>query len=382
MFVQMLFIAPFLLFPLIIAIVMGIMGYRKGWKFGVIGLAVMVAASGITYGAAWFLSRVLTGLSFAEDIKREITLALRDTGLGDLAWQGVYDATLNRLLMLVLLPVLLILIYIIVCVIWAILSPKPQPSLKPVGMVCGIFIGVIAGVFSLFAGGINVVTEAGRAGRAVEIVRPVNSNQFDLIHVTDRLPELLDIYFDTELIAASEFAKAELLTDTINGVFIHALDGINSMLIIRPSRANLMLDAENFKAFTRFADGWRDINLSGNLFAGNNNGIFENVGELSRYLFNFTFSPELVRTVLTLMVREISSDPTFVYPMGIVTRESQGAFAEVFRAFNNLSDLIGGKQFDQMNEVERNNTLNAINTIRSSPLFPANVFAYMVDSLS
>ncbi|MCL2604643.1 MAG: hypothetical protein FWD90_09210 [Defluviitaleaceae bacterium] len=382
MLVQILFIAPFLLFPLIIAVVMGIMGYRKGWKFGVIGLTAMVAAAGMAYGAAWFLSRVLAGLSFVEDIRWDITLMLRDAGLADLAWQGVYDATLNRLLMLVLLPVLLILIYIIICVIWAILSPKPQPSLKPVGMVCGIFIGVIAGVFGLFAGGVNVVTEAGRAGRAAEIIRPINFDQFDLIHVTDRLPELLDIYFDTELIDASEFARAELLTDAINGVFVESMDNINTMLIIRSSRSRLMQDADNLKELARFADKRRIIaNRFGDPFEIDNTKIAENIDELSHYLFNFTFSPELVRILLTQTIRDMSGDPTFIYPIGIVTRDSEAAFAEALAALYSISDFIGGKRFDQMDEAERGDTLDTVNTIRYSPLFPTNVFAYLADIL-
>jgi hypothetical protein len=390
---QLLIVAPFLLFPLVIAVVLSIVGYKKGWKFGVVALGGVVLASGLGYLTAWLFVRVFSGMRIVGDIKRGISDVFFDLGISDLAWEGVFEYSLNRVVLLVLIPVFLIGYYIMFCVVWAIVSSvrgkktieKPPPAYKPVGLVCGILAAVVAVWVGLFASGINVVGEAGRAGRMVEILRPVNFNRIDVLYVSNQLPELMGLYFDTSLIAADEAARAELLADVINGVFVSSMDDFNSMLIVRPSRENFMHDINNLNEFVRFANRQGFINhhvfSNDELFNFETELVFGRADELSYHIFNFTFSPELVRTVLTVLIREISGNATFVYPLGIITNDSQADFAGVLHAVNQLTDFLDGKTFHQMTETERNETLDAMNVIRNSPLFPTHVFSYLMDVL-
>lgn len=376
------FIAPFLLFPITIAIVLGILGYKKGWKFGVAAFSAIIVASGLSYGATRLLTRFISRLGFVDDIRWDITRMLRDAGLSDLSWEALFDLSLNRMLSFVLIPVLLTLFYIIICIAWAILFKAMKRTTnsphKPIGLASGILAAVVAGVFSLFASGANVIGEARRANQIIEIVRPLNISQPDLVYVTEQLPVLLDIYFGTALIAADEVARVAFLTDIINGVVVSAFN-INSMLVIRPSQENFKRDANNIKELAWFADGQRLLVSRTDFTNFNRDHINDSIEDLARYLFGFSFSPELARTVLTLVVREVSGNPNFVYPIGIITNDSQSTFAEVLVAIGGLSDFLGGKPFDQMTETERAYTLDAVNLLRNSPLFPTHVFAYLTD---
>jgi hypothetical protein len=377
---QLLFIASFLSFPLVIAVLLGILGYRKGWHFGVIALSASVAAAALSYITALILSRRLTGLAIVGDIKNDIADALAGAGIGGIAWEGIFDLTLSRVLFMALIPISFALIYTTICVVWAVVGTKRKPVLvwqKLTGLGLGLCAAAFAGAFCLLASRISVPGEAARAQRVHDIARSVvGGGQIDLPGMADRLPEILDIYFETGLLAADEAARAELLTDIANGAFNAAFPGLNTLLIVSPSRAHLMRDAETVAAFIRFADNRGLLDNIDNLSRDDIIKMLADTGtayEVAGYLFNLSFSEELARAVMTLVVRDTTGSAAFVYPRGIIASDAETAFANAMISLYRFMDLP--------DDAPRRDALTVVFEIRDSHLFPAPVFAYMRGAL-
>jgi hypothetical protein len=105
------------------------------------------------------------------------------------------------------------------------------------------------------------------------------------------------------------------------------------------------------------------------------------IGEAFGHILGFSFADEFARIVLTSAIRAVTGIDGFVYPMGIITDSTRSDAAPAVEALLRLNDLTEGKPYGEMDASEREQALEALNTVRASGLIPYGVFEYVRDTL-
>jgi hypothetical protein len=386
-----LIIAVFLFFPAIIALAFCVKGYRKGWKVGLTGLVLTLAVSAIAYPVTFFTARHLATPAVLADMRTSIPDISYE--VGGLTLERVLTLTYERILFLFVLPVAFTLLIAAGCLIWLVVSlhktreisfRKYAPDIKSklAGLALGAVTAVYIVLFLFMVPDIYLPDEAARIQKAADILTIRNGSRFELNFRVESIPELAEILLETDLIAADEGTKIELMNfymeDTLEQTGLWRPGGIFPGW---QSADEILADIRTATKIIVFSQRYGLSDAFSNAFSS---GVeddfvqiimdFENRDGLVSLVFDLN-APEIwVQGFMTVMLRKVTGDDGYFYPSGIITAESERAFIEMLDVLPSISGLLEGKRLSQMGMAELSATINGLNTLRDSPLITEEVY--------
>lgn len=369
-----------LLFVLI-ALVFGIIFALIGWQGGLFSGIRIFAFSVIAALLAFFISPLISKEIYHSKIMDNTVISVTDKaaemGISGLAFNHTVDATIQRYLNVVTGPALFLLILIIIFIIWRIAkvyiyrNREPEPiKLKPAGLSLGIGAAIFITLFAIFAPKINLFKEARRVTYLLETVKPAITGDINYSKLLSETPNILDTYFDTQLIAAGEEDRLELLYKTVEHLTqkegYDAMRGIAASLRYtdRAAFENELIGAVN--VINSFGDDF--VN---NLIGGDMVKAVANIPDIStsvKDLYTLNMRDGVVQAVMTLTLRAISGDNSYIYPKSIEINGTQASFTE----FLETIPVLTGDSAE---------AIRYFNKLKNSPLLPPEVFYRIVDLL-
>jgi len=376
--ISLLVILLFVLIALIFGIIFGLTGWRGG-LFSGLRIFIFTLSSILTaYFIAPLISRLLYNSEKLDTLVLRITDAAADLGIRGLTFDRVLGTTLQRYMNMIIAPAVFLLMLTILSLTWLILKAVRKNKKgkvgtvekKPLGLLLGITSAIFLTVFSIFIPKINLIKEARHVTYLYDIVLPILNGSIEYDTLLSDVPGIVDVYFETQIIAASEKERLDLLHKTLvhmteqsdydalqrisaslpytdRTAFENELNGILQVIEAFGSDfINYMADSDIKEAVTNI----NDIDLAvSNMYA-------------------LSMRDSIVQTILTLAIRDISGDKTYFYPDTIEIEGTQASFTELLEA---LPGLTGDSA-----EAIRN-----FNELKNSPLLPPEVFYQIIDLL-
>lgn len=366
---------------IIIALVFGIVFALIGWKGGLFSGIRIFAFSFTAALLAFFISPLISKAIYRSELLDKTVIGVTDKaaemGISGLAFNHATDATIQRYLNVVIAPVLFLLILVILFITWHIIKPyiyrgkEQEPiKMKSTGLLLGIAAAVFITLFSIFAPKINLFKEAGRATYLFKTVKPVITGDVNYNKLLLDTPKIIDIYFGTQLIAAGEEDRLELLYKTLEHLTqkeqYNAMSGIAASLHYTERAAFEKELNSAVNVLHSFGD-----DFVSSLISGDTAKAVAGIPDIStsvKDLYTLNMRDGIVQAVMTLTLRDISDDDTYIYPKTIEISGTQASFTEFLEAIPGLTG-------------ERAEAIRNFNKLKNSPLLPPEVFYQIIDLL-
>jgi hypothetical protein len=255
---------------------------------------------------------------------------------------------------------------------------------KIAGTALGLCSAAIISLAIWFLPGINITAEAKRADLVIEFSNKLSKDSVDYPSLVEQTDQLMNAFFDTELIAGDEAAKLELLNRAVKNACTRSKDPIYHELsedINIESRAQLSSDLTNLVALTRFAQDHKLIEIISSGFA---DGGFEQLSDLENksdfcdMIYSLSFSEGIVRLIMTEGIRSVSDDSQYQYPDYIDTINAKEDFLVILNSLPSIASLMGSNNFSDLTKDQRKAIMSDMDQLRQSSLLPSEVFAKLL----
>lgn len=367
----------FVLIALVFGIIFAIIGWRGGLFSGIRLLAFSVTAALLAFFISPLISKAVYHSQLLENTVISVTDKAAEMGISSQTFNSVMDSTIQRYLNMVIAPVLFILLLVIMGITWRIIKSninrnKEQEliKMKSVGLLLGIAGAVFITLFSMFAPKINLFKEVERGKGLYELVEPIITEEGDYLKLLPDVPKLVDIYLNTQLIAASEEERLDLIYKTFMDLTMEEkynyLSGIAASLNYTNGEAfeNEIDGAVN--VFTLLGDKFLSEMIEGNAVKALT--YISDINTVVNDIYTLNMRDGIVQVFMTMIIRDISDNDTYIYPKTIEISGTQETFKE-------LLEYLPGVNGD--NEESMRN----FNRIKNSPLIPPDDFYHFLGLL-
>lgn len=360
----------FAFIALVFGVIFALIGWRGGLFSGIRIFAFSVVAVLLAFFVSPLISKAIYSSKFSGNTVTSVTDKAAELGVGGTTFSRIVDNTIQRYISMVIGPVLFLLILGIIGISWLIIREninrgKEQKSVqkKAAGLILGIAAAVFITVFSAFAPKINLVKEAGRASNLFDDMKSVIAGNIDFKDFMTDSPKLLDFYFSTQLIAADEEERVELIYDVIVDL-TKAKNNKTMRDIVASLKFNDREALEReIKGIIEVVDCFGDEFIQG-ILDGNISKAVANIPDINTAvdkLYTLSIRDSVVKSVMTMVVRTILDDKTYIYPDTIEINGTEASFTELLKL---IPKLLGDKT-----EAFRH-----LDEIKNSPLLPSEVF--------
>lgn len=366
---------------IIIALVFGIIFAVVGWRGGLYSGIRVFAFSVISVLLAFFISPLISRAVYHSELLDQTVISVTDKaaamGISGLTFDRVIGATIQRYLNMVIAPVLFLLILVILSIIWRIIKAyiyrkkEQEPiKMKTQGLLLGIAGAIFITLFSIFAPKINLIKEAGRVTYLYQEAKPVIAGNADYKKLVSDAPKLVEHYFNTQLIAASEEDRLNLLYKTMVHLTqqekYNAMSGIAASLRYTDRAAFEIEIYSAVNAINSFGEDFVNCMLKGDTAKAVAN--IPDISTAVNNLYTLNMYDGVVQAIMTLILRDVSEDNTYIYPKTIEISGTQASFTQLLEAIPGLTG-------------DRAEALRNFNKLKNSPLLPPEVFYRIIDLL-
>jgi hypothetical protein len=197
--------------------------------------------------------------------------------------------------------------------------------------------------------------------------------------------EFVSIYFESELFAGSESDKLSL----INKALKKQLSDLNVDMLGNfaeafsyGSASALTADLRSISSLAELLETRGILDALLNNFESGFDVLSklsaEDTTEIAGLLYGLEISDFLTRAVLSEFLGALSDSGSYVYPKDIRLIGTDADFAALLAILPKLAVLTeSGTRIGSMSEAERIEFIDDVNTLKSSPLLPAEVFALL-----
>ncbi len=340
--------------------IIGSLGWRGGWKRGVRIFAFGVLALIISFFIGPILAREISSWESIQNLRLQASNFVSSFGINGLLFEHILSSSIIGIVSIPSSIAVFIFIFISECLLWcgikAFLKREPQKQSRRsrfIGLILGITMPVLICLFSISVPRIKLINEALNCDKVIDIAPTALNNPIDAI-------PLIDIYFNTQIIKASEQERLELITYSIKSYVNLKGDDIAGEFIRD-------IDYSTYEALS--ADMTTISELLNQLgVVGSFENILDTISKIPNKrdfadkLYSLQFSEPLVRMIMTYAVQNISGNNAFIYPNDVVIEGTQMDFAKFLEIIPEFSK-------------EDTTLMKKLVEIKNSPLLPPEVYA-------
>lgn len=363
-------IAVYIGVAVICGAVFAIYGYKKGWKGGLSVFGISATAALCAFLSAPAVAGAVGDMELITNLNDKGYTAAEGVGIAKEQLSEVLEKSVDKLLEIPVAVLLFILFFIILAIVSFIIRKimkcgKEQGDLK--SKILGLSLAAVSIplvlLFTVLVGKTDIFEETKRADTVMELIsRPEEQLIEEILHNNGTYT---DIFFETGIIEADEDIRLSLINSAVDGVVKKTDDSLLNGLYDFPgysSRAELCADLTTIDGLYRIA---RDNKLleEGDLLQK----VFdiEDKRAVVDKIYSLKFRDILLRYILTISVRRIVSDESYIYPSDI---SFDGTEEELLLVLDIAQKVKSG----DMSKIE------AAKKLIKSPLLPKDVISAVI----
>lgn len=345
---------------ILFSVIMGITGWRRGWKHGLRLFAFTVIALILSFFIGPYIAPEICSWESIQNLRLQVSNFVWSFGINGLLFEHILSSSIIGVVSVPASIAVFILTFIAECLLWsgikAFLKREPQLLSKRsrfVGLILGILTPVFICLFSITVPRINLINEAQNCDKLVDISASAFDNPIAAI-------PLIDIYFNTQLIKASEKERLELITYSLKSYINSNGDDIVRELVNDMDYITYGALNADLQTISEFTDLIGEIGSLENIF--DTISKIPDKKEFADKLYSLQVYEPLVRMIMTYAVQNISGNSAFVYPSNTDIEGTQSDFAKFLEVIPEFSN-------------EDTASMKKLIEIKNSPLLPPEVFA-------
>ncbi len=360
--------ATYIIITLVAVILLSIYGWKTGWRGGLRVLGFTLVSIFISTIFTSSISSSLNEWQQIRDLHASAAGTAEGFGISSSLISSVLSDSIIRILQIPIFIILFISCIILINIIWLIIKLiakfKKEPISKPskaTGLIVGIATPLCILAAVMLIPDIKYMEEAQRADLIISSAPRIIASPESILE-KDNIKLYTDLYFDTNIISATEKERLELINTAISAVFEKSDNSILhsfSNSFNYSTREDLV---EDLYAISDIITNLKSIDFTSPESIIEKLSDTDNIAKIADSLYSLEFSEPVIKQVVSYAVQTISGDTSFELDDSVVIEGSKENFAE-------LIEVIKDIDFEQGISEEE------IKALEASPLIPPEAIA-------